>query len=386
MTAHKYLKTAQTFVSFLGGATIDEPDWQALADYAIEKKLSPPFFLRLREYKSGSIPPEVIATCKVFNLINIQHNLELEKELNRVLSCLKEKNIQVMVLKGLFFARYMYNDIALRQVPVDLDLLIKPDQFAQARSILEDAGYYCEESVIGQKKSALKLKYTGQIGFSSKKDGGRYFIELHIDLRGLFVYPQELDLWRAAKELNFDGMTLLAPEPENLLIYLCLLTMPVSELTELKYIYDLHVFLLKFGPDINWEKIHETVARRHAACVYYALMLSKELFGSAVPPDFLKAIQPGLLKRAVVSFWLRKNNIITVSRMQKSRWYFQFSSWHYFASSCLYSLGIMDCFGIIWKKLFPSPEEISLMYNETSASTCWLYVKRICKPFLHICR
>jgi len=373
MKAIKLKTIEQEFIPVLLGKATQVQEWQSLVDYSIKKRLFPQFFFQLQRQKSV-IPQNIFSSCESLYLTNLRANLIQEKELVSILFHFKEKKIPVIVLKGLLFARIIYDDLANRQVATDFDLLVHPEHFPLAKEILMTAGYVCQAQNQDEAQSVSNLKYYGQVGFWRKSDEGNTFcIDLHQELRGVFAYPQLLDLWQDVEELDFPGIKVIVPSTENLFIYLCLLAMSLQAFPELRYFYDIHSFIGKYRHQLNWEKLaQKLVGFRHDACVYFALELSRDLFGTDVPKDYRKELRPGLFKRRFVSIWLNKENIMFLEN--KKRQYYFTKTWHIFATSCLYSKGFFDCLNIILRKIF-LPMELIAGTEQSWGRRIFLYGK-----------
>jgi len=354
------LTVTEEFISVLLGRATHVQQWQALVDYSVKKRLFPQFFLQLKRQKSR-IPQNIFSSCESLYLANLKANLIYEKELVRLLSLLKERNIPVIVLKGLAFARIIYDDLAVRQVANDFDLLVRPEHFPLAKEILMIAGYTGRLKFGGYTQGVHTLKYFNQIGFWRESEHGEIFcVDLHQEPRSLFAYPQLICLWQDMEELDFSGTKALVPSLENLFIYLCMLAMSLMDLPELRYLYEIHSFLGKYRHKLNWEKLAQKLMfSHHGACVYFALGLTHDLFNTDVPEKFLEEMKPGMLKRTFVSIWLNKNNGLFLIDGNRKRHYYFTRTWHIFATSCIYSKGIPDCLNIIYRKIFPPLELIS---------------------------
>jgi len=141
-----------------------DEDWQRLYAFCIANRLLPAFYLRLLSLKLENIPAEFLHRLKTTYLTNFRKNIILKKELLRILSCFKEKNILVIPLKGPILAEYLYNDLS-SWVSCDLDLLVQDKQYEDAEGALEKNGY---KPRFGKKDVFLRqfhLKYSKQLSF-----------------------------------------------------------------------------------------------------------------------------------------------------------------------------------------------------------------------------
>lgn len=349
-------------------------DWQKLSQLSVLKGLYPPFYSRAINLSLNNFPWP-IAELKDILRDNLVKNAIACNNLVKVTGYFRENNIPAIPLKGAFMALYLYGDLALRRVPGDMDLLIKQEDFENARSLLKRIGYKSDNDNPG-----LKLKYNRQLRFTNNDAAGKLWVlDLHCGLRSLFIYSETEDLWSRAVEIEIEGVKILSLNNEDLLIYLSLLCMTITESPELRYFYDLHIFIENFYGRIDWEKLGRRLCRhRHKACVFFALKLSREFFHTNIPDGFMRTIRPGFVKITVLKPWINRKNVLYSWDYLGRKWYFFFSFWHYFISSYLYSQNILDCLGIICRKVFIPIEDMPASCNHKPSFI--LYIERLLKP------
>src|ERR1044072_8442382 len=89
---------------------------------------------------SDLVPSHFLSRLKRESVANSQNVLHLIAKQLRVYKLFKENNILVALFKGPLLAQMAYGEISLRQAG-DIDVLISRQHFAQARMLLESAGY-----------------------------------------------------------------------------------------------------------------------------------------------------------------------------------------------------------------------------------------------------
>jgi len=367
---------------------LSDAEWKQMLNLAIKTALVPAFYKRLFSFYLDITPQSLVASLKNIHLLNLKRNLILEQELFRAISFFKENNITAIPLKGPVLAQCLYGDIALRSASADLDLLVKEEDFLRAKELLVGLGYNLVSHNNSESCYNFYLKYLRQLPFR-KNNGkeGNLFLELHYDLRGEFVYAPLNDFWQGLNEFDIGKIKVLIPTKENLLLYLCLLILPVYEITEVRYIYDLHSLVSRYGKEICWDQLGRKIqGSQHESCVYFALKLSKELFQTDIPANFLKELKPGIIKSIILSLWVNNNNVLYTKRDCSLRWYYFFTGWYYFASSLLYSSSLLDAISIIYRKIFLPKVEMVNLYNPESTSKLLplLYLRRLIKPLTRI--
>lgn len=88
----------------------------------------------------GNIPPELRQDFQEQYQQSYLHNLLLYQQLDLLLRQLAEIQIVPVLLKGIFLARWVYGNIALRPMQ-DIDLLLEPQDIERAEQLLLDEGY-----------------------------------------------------------------------------------------------------------------------------------------------------------------------------------------------------------------------------------------------------
>jgi hypothetical protein len=105
---------------------------------------------------------------------NLHKALFLSRELIRVVDRLQAISVDVLPYKGVALAETVYGDIALRQAG-DIDLLIRPQDFARARKSLRELGYQ-PHLLLSERQERAYLKSGYECAFDS--DAGRNLLEV----------------------------------------------------------------------------------------------------------------------------------------------------------------------------------------------------------------
>ncbi|HVX65831.1 MAG TPA: nucleotidyltransferase family protein [Bryobacteraceae bacterium] len=140
---------ARTSLDAANGAERDRilaegPDWSELLLLAESHKLAPLLHWHTRD--SAAVPREVREELQERFNENARRNLWMTSELMRIVGRLKNAGIECLPFKGLGIAAAVYGNISLRSF-LDLDILIRPEDFAAAVPALCDAGYEPEYQV-----------------------------------------------------------------------------------------------------------------------------------------------------------------------------------------------------------------------------------------------
>ena len=115
-------------------------DWDYLSRTIIERGIGPLFFNKLSLLSNAALIPEVTRTnLQQAYFRTLSRSMVLYDAFRRVADAFAVNHIQVVALKGIHLAEWLYGDIGLRQFS-DIDLLIREEDGEKAQQVLKDAG------------------------------------------------------------------------------------------------------------------------------------------------------------------------------------------------------------------------------------------------------
>lgn len=348
----------------------DGANWQDLYDLSVKHSLSSAFYDRLTSLRFKNIPPEIISKFKNMYIANLRRNLFLEKELLSVLHHLKEADIPAIPLKGTALARYIHGDVALRNASCDLDLLVHREKVNRAEEIFAQTGY----RLSGHGRSAeFWHNYRKEIMFQKKtSEVNSLLLDLHWDFRNKFVNTHIRDFWLNAGEVELGGNRILMPSNEDLFIYLVLTAVSDVDFVQLKYLYDVHALVMRFGKTIDWKKvINRVLGLGLKTALYFTFFLSKDLFGTDIPDAALNGSKPAFIRRSLCKVVINKANALKPRDKIASRWL-----WQHVASPYVLSNNVFACLKIYRNKIFPPMGEMMGMNNQpVTKRSYYIYIK-----------
>jgi hypothetical protein len=316
-----------------------DSDWQRLYELATKNGLFPIFYHQLLSLRLENLPTEFLSKLKNAYFLNLKRNTLLERELFRILTYFKELNIPVIPLKGPILARYLYNDLALRQASCDLDLLVKYEAIDEVKEKLMGLGY--DFSLIDYKRDFLcpigLSRQVEQIMLNKSIDGTLSIsLDLHWCIRGFFVDTHIQDLWQQARYFYLDGQKILMLSNEDALIYLSIISISILEFVQLKYIYDIHRLVTVFGKELDWERLLYKVKHANLEnCLYFPLKLSKIIFSTDMPDVFLDEIRPNWITRKLISIWINEKSVLEFRQKVQFSYILRYLLGRYLYSSSL---------------------------------------------------
>ena len=208
-------------------------------------------------------------------------------ELGKVLARLRDDGVAAIPYKGPVLARTAHGDLALRRF-ADLDVLVRRADVSRAVVALRDLGY---EPRLRLTPSQERAFLASQCEWALDRDHGRLTVEIHWD-----IVPREFALrfdlerlWRTARPQSVDGLTVLVPSPEDLLLIL-VVHGAKHFWARLAWLADVAA-LIEAHPEMDWNQL---LARARqcggARLLGIALILVADLLGAAVPPDVAQRV------------------------------------------------------------------------------------------------
>jgi hypothetical protein len=263
-------------------------DWAYMGERACQHGIASLVYHNLRRMAGPGMPlQEVLDALKEEYYRTAMRNTLLYRELREVLNTLKEKGIEVIILKGAALAEIVYHNRTLRPMG-DIDLLIRKEELAGVEDWLSRLGYCLYKS---RNEKELLAEHHYHWVFTKREATP---IEIHWNLRHA-EGPLRIDvdgLWKRAVPATVAEVETLVLCPEDLLLHLCLHTCR-HQLAWLRPFCDIAETVREFGEVIDWEQVRTRAFQwRINKYVYLTLRLTKELLGAGVPESVLESLKP----------------------------------------------------------------------------------------------
>lgn len=258
-------------------------DWPGVLRAALHHGVAPLLFLRTRDH---ALPAAIRSELAHWYRRNLARNLQLLREQQALLARLEGAGIRTIPLKGPQLAEELYGDAGARQI-ADLDILIRPEDFAAAMQILRESGFQASDA-------RLDLQNCRDVLLEKNMPAGAPLsLDVHMRLRP-YGSRDALTalLWR-------EGFT-----PENLLLTTCLNVMSHRFARLLPWL-DLAAVLSRYERELNWRQVQKKAAQLEwpggvSTCLEY--VSGWEI--ARVPHTVLVASQPSALERRWIRHWL----------------------------------------------------------------------------------
>ena len=201
------------------------------------------------------------------------YNLFLSKETSNILSVFRDRNISVIVLKGLSLAESVYSHIGKRPM-ADIDLLVRKKDTQAALLILSELGYSLNP---------------GNSGYSYTKDEVvRTCIDLHTDIA---CFSEE-EIWKGLREVESDDFSIPTLSLEHTLIFLCYHMAIGHAYPYRRWLEDIHRFISRYNQDIDWQKVVIKVkSSKLSILCYFSLIKVKEVFKTGFGDEIVEAFK-----------------------------------------------------------------------------------------------
>ncbi|HKP72844.1 MAG TPA: nucleotidyltransferase family protein [Pyrinomonadaceae bacterium] len=259
-------------------------DWEFILRFAENHSLIPLLYLHLNAQGAEKVPPAVFARLRDQSRKISALNVYLSGELRRLLKLFAAHGIDAIPYKGPALASLAYGSIALRHFG-DLDILVRKRDVLRVKELLVAEGYALQPP-LNEVQQSMMLRTQCNLPFT--RDAHRMIVEIHWEVSArLFSLPLGGEsLWRRSRQTTFEGMTVSALAPEDLLLSLCVHGAK-HQWERLSWITDI-AQLLEVLHDLDWPYLLE-----HARASGSERML---LLGLFVAHDLLDAPVPARVK------------------------------------------------------------------------------------------
>ena len=238
---------------------------------------------------------EISVPANIGNIIGngaaalVRGNLALAAEAARLQCLFDEANVAVVFVKGITLAKLAYGNLGIRHGK-DLDLLVPPDSFLRATSLIERAGYRRFNPSAEVRDNRLRQLMILRKDFGYVHERGGPELELHWRL---FLNPHFLDetsLSFSSRNVPLSGnIGLRTLGEEDLFTYLCAHG-ALHWWCQLKWLADIGA-LLASSPMNGVERHYQAAeARGLGRPAAQAILLCHRLLGTAVPDRLLATL------------------------------------------------------------------------------------------------
>jgi len=288
-----------------------------------------------------SIVPETILARLASCYYNVaSRNTLLTEKLAAILDYFQKERIEIILLKGIALIQTIYPNIALRPI-YDIDILIRPQDFAVVKAGLEELGYfnsvfYREDFYQDNIMVDVHEELINMTRIKSRRKAHR------IDMD---------EVWRSSLAIEINGQKARILSPEYSLMELCLHLTFHHGLQGLIWFVDIARLIEYYKNEIDWNRfIKETSDYRINKPVYYALFYVSKILKQDIPEYVLSQLRPqrqNFLERKIF------NMILSGRPLENTRFFFTLINLETF----------LDKIFFLREIALPSPGILSVKYN-----------------------
>jgi hypothetical protein len=263
-------------------------DWDWVLQHARAHRILPLVYANLRKLPKGDVLARVMAQIHLESQEIARRNLVRTRELIKILQAFEARQIPVVPFKGPILATMVYNHLSLRSF-VDLDVLVHPHTYLQARDILYSLGFQNRYMPGSQEETACVKLYPEMV--FSRQDT---IVDLHWSLTPPLLLPSEYDraIFKNLSSVTIAGTIVHSLSPEDLLLFLCFHgTKPGHHWRRISWICDVAELLRAF-PNLDWETVlHEAERLGLQRSLCLGLYLARDWLDASLPETFERVIQ-----------------------------------------------------------------------------------------------
>jgi hypothetical protein len=190
-------------------------NWDVLLKLADYHELTPLFWRQLvlvRDKLPDGVKTEL--ESRYYQAVYVQ--LIYMQEVERLIRCLADAGVQIVLLKGIRWAEEIYHEPGLRTF-ADVDILIKAEELKTTRRLLEGMGYKPETKA----DESLFFKHHFHCHYFLPQPG--LYLELHWGLSHPCRVKPDMDLvWSRVRRIKYGQQQVLALSPVDDLLHLAM--------------------------------------------------------------------------------------------------------------------------------------------------------------------
>ena len=281
-----------------------EFNWDALIDLAVEHRVFPLVYWNLHTSMKALVPKQKLEVLQGHFGEAVTFNLQAKAELRRILQAFRERDINVMLIRGLALAYAIYGSIWLREFK-DIDLLVEEADYERAEQLLNELHYVAtrpiEDNAYNQKMSHDSLNVE---------------VELHWALDSPFMPVKVPDnyFWTQSVPIELDGISTTSFPADELILTLCFHAAK-HRWSRLKWLCDVNELLRKYTV-YDWDNLLRKARNFQVERILLLnVWLSRDFFNTDLPAPLSEALHKDpvveLLGRYIRS-WLFDQKEVTL--------------------------------------------------------------------------
>jgi hypothetical protein len=255
-------------------------DWGNLIQKAKQRKVAAMLFYNISQNgEIDRISKEAKFNLRKNYLAVLSKNMNIYKELAKLLKRLNDEEIPVIVLKGAALAELVYENIAIRPM-LDIDLIAKSNDIKRINQIFLELNWENQEYL---SQSGFHEEFSKHASYTN----GKVLIEIHPRIHEL----PKLDPWLDAVSAKICSNDTFILGKEDFLLHICLhLEDHYRTGLEVNLIWyiDIVKFLEHYQEDINWDYFIEKTKELNVEEIIHGILHEiNQNLGGTIPDHIL---------------------------------------------------------------------------------------------------
>lgn len=269
---------------------LNADQWRNLCELAAEHRIAPLFYHKLKSNIDFSPDSrDAIEWLKIYYKQVALNNLRMYEELRKLLRVLNQKDIPLVLLKGIYLDNFVYSTSGLREMN-DIDVLAKVSDLQIIYDSLKEIHY---DSDVPQDISKV-VDSSNHLAPMIRKNGAVFEVHWNLTKPGKYYSIQPDDLWDRVEPVTLSGYNAYSLSTEDLLLHLCIHTSYQHNFSfGLRPFCDITEVADKFQESINWDVLISRAWNYNwHKGTYLALNLSRKLTGATIPDYVFEELKP----------------------------------------------------------------------------------------------
>ena len=323
--------------------------WNCLAEHAARHRIRGIAYRLLEDGPcAAAVPAEVKEQLRRAYLETAVFNAHLFQQTSRITRKLIARGIDVMLLKGMHLARFVYAEPALRSM-ADVDLMVRRDRLADAERVFVEEGF----GPIPRPDIEERCRWSNHLDKLVKE--GAPVVEVHWTIeRPRGPFPIDIDgLWSRSRPASLEGAPVRLLAPEDLLLHLILHCSYHHRFdrSALKGLVDIHTVVVRNPSSFDWTSlIDRSIEWKASGFGYTTLRLAREILGTPVPPAVFDSLPHASIDETIIEV---ARSYILAPRLNVSGVYVKLAR-----STTLRERG-----RLIWRSVFLPRRDMERMYR-----------------------
>jgi hypothetical protein len=275
-------------------------NWDYIGQQLKTEGVASLFFYYVHTYGlKGLLPTGFYDSLKEQYRIFQVRNLMAIGKAKRVFDVFQERNVRLIVLKGLYLIEHIYPHVATRSLS-DIDILIQKSDMATADEALRRLGYIPKDST-PEKVVKNPPGYLASLDYIHARDTlARFHVHWHLINTSVpaYMFAAKVDMgriWEKAVNVCIADREVATLCPEHTLLYLCEHALRVGHSFDRLVLFsDILLFLKAHEGQIDWKGVWEEGCRMHLDRFLVLALATVEIYTGVPAPEI---VQDHLVKK-----------------------------------------------------------------------------------------